>query len=202
MRRILFALALLPTAVLAQTTVLNSYGSTVNLPGNIHTVGDSTSPINPITGTMNTPVTNAPNANAPNANTPNANTPNANTPGGKDRQGQGTLKDESDGFASGATKTAADQGYVANNSAQIAQQQADYQALHTPRQLGEQVPEPAPFHPVSRQPVLAGWLANWSYTLAQAGVPATKVAFEANRLDQTAFQAWAYRQMLTVRAYP
>lgn len=183
MRRILFALAVLPTAVLAQTSVLNPTAGTVNLPANVHTIVD---PSSPMLGQTSQPLTPPNGANA------NGN--------GKNQQGQGTLRDESVGDTS--AKTAADQGYVKDNSAQLAQQAADYQATHTPRQMGIQVREPAPLNPVARQLGQAGWLANWTYTLNQAGVPEDKVSFEANRLNRTDFEAWAYRQLLTARTFP
>lgn len=96
--------------------------------------------------------------------------------------------------------TASEQGYDADANAESAQALADFQATHTARQLGQIIRQPAPLDPVAANPRAQGWLANWTATLVRAGVPETKVAFEAHRLDREAFAAWAHRQLLSVNA--
>lgn len=98
--------------------------------------------------------------------------------------------------------TASAQGYQASSSAASLQALADYQAAHTPRQLGQRVRQPAPLDPVAGELRSQGWLANWSATLVRAGVPETKVNFEARRLDREAFAAWAHRQILFIHTTP
>lgn len=102
----------------------------------------------------------------------------------------------SDAATETATPTAAEQGLESTagqaRDAYLAGQQA---LASTPRQRGLVVPVPAPADPVAHNPTDAGWLANWSYALERAGVPAWKVGFEANRLDRQAFGQWAWREI-------
>lgn len=98
--------------------------------------------------------------------------------------------------------TASEQGYDPQAGEVNAQAEADYQALHTPRQLGQLVRQPAPLDPVASNRQAQGWLANWTATLVRAGVPESKVNFEAQRLDRDSFAAWAYRQMLASHTSP
>lgn len=103
----------------------------------------------------------------------------------------------------GHTPTAAQQGYNPGvNAAQMAAAKKAYDEAHTPRQLGEVVHQPAPLNPVASQAHLSGWLSNWSYTLERAGVPKSKVDFEAQRLDQHAFATWAHRQLMFIKRFP
>lgn len=189
MRRIVLALALLPAACLAQSLTYN--------PSNVSSDGSQnlTPGIRSYPGAGLNDASSLTNANGAFVTDPNGQrlqaTPNS----------QGKLRDEGKGFTPNTSQTAAEQGYVdANNAAASARAAADYQALHTPRQQGIQVPQPAPFRPVATDRAAAGWFANWSYTLIHAGVPEDKIEFEAHRLDRPAFEAWANRQLMTSRA--
>lgn len=170
MRRLLLALTLLPATVFAQNALPTNPGMAGYgnaVPAGVRAYGQS--------GLANQPP-------VVQATTPNL---------------QGKLRDEGKAFTPDTAQTAAEQGYTASTAKESAQALADYAALHTARQLGEQVRQPAPWNPVAQERSSQGWLANWSYTLDHAGVPDSKVKFEARRLSRTDFEAWANRQMIT-----
>lgn len=185
MRRILLALALMPGVVFAQFTV------PPNTTSDEQTLTEQQQPAQPqapapsLTVDPNGPVS-ADQIRAQQSPLDNRQY----GPGEKQNPGDATTPDVS------GTGTAAEQGFTADTSKADAQALADYQALHTARQLGEQVTQPAPFDPLDTNYSMKGWYANWSYTLVQVGVPASKVKFEAHRLDKEAFGAWANRQMM------
>lgn len=100
------------------------------------------------------------------------------------------------GASGGGAPTASEQGLVSEGDKALASYQAEQQALaSTPRQQGVTVPVSGPIDPVAGNSADAGWVANWSYALEKAGVPAWKVDFEAARLDREAFGQWAWREI-------
>lgn len=100
------------------------------------------------------------------------------------------------GVSGSGAPTASEQGLVSEGDRALASYQAEQQALaSTPRQQGITVPVSGPIDPVAGNPADAGWVANWSYALERAGVPAWKVDFEAARLDREAFGQWAWREI-------
>jgi hypothetical protein len=183
MRRMLLALALLPAVAGAQVYT----NPTATLPAGI-------TPI-PNTG-LNGPMGTGP-LQANNPATAQAQAQQEN-PGKQQQEARAAANSEGQTYTAGKTPTAAEQGITPNTAAQDRQALADYNALHTPRQLGQTVPQLAPYHPVATDRSAAGWLANWAYTLERAGVPSDKVNFEAGRLDRDAFGAWANRQLITL----
>lgn len=68
------------------------------------------------------------------------------------------------------------------------------EVANTPMQRGEVVDVYAPSG-VAGVRQLQGWLGNWEARLTCIGIPQEKVAFEAKRLSQTAFQQWASRMV-------
>lgn len=93
-------------------------------------------------------------------------------------------------------KSAYDQGYGQNDDEEAMKQAyLDYQANHTARQLGEQIPVPKPINVVANDKSSSVWLINWKGLLVErAGVSAQKVDFESRRLTKSEFEKWASRQ--------
>lgn len=196
MRRVLLCLALFPGITLAQTyssqlndTTSTNPASTTQLANGVRMVGSETA----IPTAPNGPVS---------AYQIQAQQSGSAMPSSGNRQGSPEMTGTSQSTSSERPQTAAEQGYVADHHDEDAAALAAYQAAHTPRQLGEVVTQPAPYRPIAHEPSLAGWYANWSYTLARAGVPDAKIAFEAQRLDQTSFSAWANRQLRATEIVP
>lgn len=92
-------------------------------------------------------------------------------------------------------KTAQEQGF---GSQQQSEEQKEamrqYQLSNTPRQRGIVVPAPTLMNPVGKKAEYREWLQNWEYALSNLGVSPQKIRFEANRLNQEDFEAWASRQ--------
>lgn len=104
------------------------------------------------------------------------------------------------------TPTAAAQGFGRSSPGLEAWKAASKAARSTPRQKGTRVHQPAPLDPVGSDPGLDAWVQAWTEALCDIGVPASKVSFEASRLDAEAFARWGSRQVwasgLRVTAVP
>lgn len=111
------------------------------------------------------------------------------------RQQQNQQSDASTQQAS-QPQNAFDQGYGEDDDSDAMRRAyEDYQANHTARQMGEQIPVPRPINVVANDRSSAVWLINWKGLLVEkAGVSAQKVDFESRRLTKSEFEKWASRQ--------
>lgn len=111
------------------------------------------------------------------------------------RQQQNQQSDASTQQAS-QPQNAFDQGYGEDDDSDAMRRAyEDYQANHTARQMGEQIPVPRPINVVANEKSSAVWLINWKGLLVEkAGVSAQKVDFESRRLTKSEFEKWASRQ--------
>lgn len=100
--------------------------------------------------------------------------------------------------------SAAEQGFVdPKEVARLRLEMEDEIAFGSAYQRGEVLQTSARWsNPVARDNSRSAWLSAWRQKLAEFGVPASKVQFEASRLPADLFERWASRQVWARQELP